>query len=228
MKDLCRSLFWYSNSLNTPSIRIHNSRLLFQSISEDERTRWAERTGQPLVNFEDTGSYAKQLRDVWAKHQDAILPAMLNLYGVEFNRNIIDVYVSPWNMSISDPLILNPNRPPEIQVDTLIHELLHVLFTDNTSYCLYEPREKQLIDRWRDMFGSDLEFKTLVHIPVHAGLKALFLDTLEEPMRLERDILRLEKNPAYKAAWDYVESHDYRQINTDLKELYRSFKEASS
>ena len=78
------------------------------------------------------------------------------------------------------------------------------------------------------MFGSDLEFKTLVHIPVHAGLKALFLDTLEEPMRLERDILRLEKNPAYKAAWDYVESHDYRQINTDLKELYRSFKEASS
>ena len=214
--------------MNTPSIRIHNSRLLFQSISEDERTRWAERTGQPLVNFEDTGSYAKQLRDVWAKHQDAILPAMLNLFGVEFNRIIIDVYVSPWNMSISVPLILNPNRPPEIQVDTLIHELLHVLFTDNTSYCLYEPREKQLIDRWRDMFGSDLEFKTLVHIPVHAGLKALFLDTLEEPMRLERDILRLEKNPAYKAAWDYVESHDYRQINTDLKELYRSFKEASS
>lgn len=215
--------------MNVPSIRIHNSRLLFQSISEEERTRWAERTGQSLVSLEDTGVYAQQLRDAWRKYQDVILPAMLDLYGLEFNKNIIDVYVSPWNMSISDPLIVNPNRPPEVQVDTLMHELLHVLFTDNTSYCLYdEPLEKQLIDYWRDMFGGDLEFKTLVHIPVHAGLKALFLDTLGEPMRLERDILRLQKNPAYKAAWDYVENHDYQQINTDLKELYQSFGESRS
>lgn len=212
--------------MNIPSIRIHSSRLLFQSISDDEQARWTERTGRTLVSFEEAVIYAEQLRDTWLKHRDVVLPAMLNLYGVEFNRNIIDVYVSPWNMSISDPLILNLNRPPEVQVDTLIHELLHVLFTDNTSYCLYEPREKQLIDHWRDMFGSDLEFKTLVHIPVHAGLKALFLDTFGEPMRLERDILRHQKNPAYKAAWDYVESHDYRQINAGLKELYRSFSEA--
>lgn len=215
--------------MNVPSIRIHNSRLLFSSISEDERTKWAERMDQPLVNFEDTGMYAQQLRDTWTQYEHVIVPAMINLYGVEFNRNIIDVYVSPWNMSISDPLILNPSRPPEVQVDTLMHELLHVLFTDNTSYCLYdEPREKQLIDCWRDMFGSDLEFKTLVHIPVHAGLKALFLDTLGEPIRLERDILRLQKNPAYKAAWEYVESHDYKQINADLKALYRTFIEADS
>jgi hypothetical protein len=171
--------------------------------------------------------YAEQLRDVWVKHRNIVLPAMLDLYGVEFNKNIIDVYVSPWNMSISDPLILNPGRPPEVQVDTLIHELLHVLFTDNTSYCLYEPHDKQLIDYWRDMFGHEHEFKTLAHIPVHAGLKALFLDTLGEPMRLDRDILRHQGNPAYSAAWDYIESHDYRQINTDLKELYRSFKEVS-
>jgi hypothetical protein len=215
--------------MNIPSIRIHNSRLLFQSISEDERTKWAERTGQPLTSLEDASVYARQLRDVWMKHQDIIMPAMLDLYDIEFNRNIIDVYVSPWNSSISDPLILNPSRPPEVQVDTLMHELLHVLFTDNTAYCLYdEPREKQLLDYWRDMFGNDLEFKTLVHIPVHAGLKALFLDTLGEPMRLERDILRLQKNPAYKAAWEYVESHDYKQINTDLKALYRTFKEIDS
>lgn len=215
--------------MNTPTIRIHNSRLLFNSISEDERMRWAERTNQPLVKFEDTTVYARQLRDVWSTHESVILPAMMNLYDVEFNRNIIDVYVSPWSASISDPLILNPGRPAEVQVDTLMHELLHVLFTDNTSYCLYdESHEKQLLDCWRDMFGSDLEFKTLVHIPVHAGLKALFLDTFSEPMRLERDISRHQDNPAYKAAWDYVESHGYEQINADLKALYASFKRNDS
>ena len=215
--------------MNVPSIRIHNSRLLFNSISEDERTRWAERTSQPLVKFEDTTAYSQQLRGVWIKQESIVLSAMMDLYGTEFNRNIIDVYVSPWNSSISDPLILNPGRPPEVQVDTLMHELLHVLFTDNTSYCLYEEsHEKQLLDYWRDMFGSSLEFKTLVHIPVHAGLKALFLDTLDEPMRLERDILRHQKNPAYKAAWEYVESHDYQQINADLKALYASFQEMDS
>ena len=215
--------------MNIPTIRIHNSRLLFQSISEDERARWAERTGQSLISLEDTAAYAHQLRDVWREHESTILPAMTELYGIEFNRSIIDVYVSPWNMSISDPLILNPNRPPEVQVDTLMHELLHVLFTDNTAYCLYdESHEKLLIDRWREMFGSDLEFKTLVHIPVHAGLKALFLDTLNEPAHLERDMARLKKNPAYTAAWEYVESHDYKQINANLKELYKSFREPAS
>lgn len=215
--------------MNVPSIRIHDSRLLFNSISEDEHIRWAERTSQPLVKFEDTTVYARELRDIWNKRESVILSAMMNLYGVEFNRNIIDVYVSPWNSSISDPLILNPGRPPEIQVDTLMHELLHVLFTDNTSYCLYdENHEKQLVDCWRDMFGSNLEFKTLMHIPVHAGLKALFLDTLDEPIRLERDISRHQKNPAYKAAWEYVESHDYQQINTDLKALYRTFNRIDS
>jgi hypothetical protein len=182
-----------------------------------------------MVKFEDTTGYARQLSDIWKKHESVILSAMTNLYGVEFNRNIIDVYVSPWNSSISDPLILNPGRPPEVHVDTLMHELFHVLFTDNTSYCLYdEPHDKQLLDCWRDMFGSDIEFKTLVHIPVHAGLKALFLDTLDEPLRLERDISRHQENPAYNAAWDYVESHDYKQINADLKAIYSSFKTIDS
>jgi len=82
-------------------------------------------------------------------------------------------------------------------------------------------QETKLIDEWRSMFGSDLEWKTLVHIPVHGGLKAIFLDTLNAPERLERDILRHQNNPDYKKAWEYVEENDYNVINKQLKDLYK-------
>jgi hypothetical protein len=154
-----------------------------------------------------------------------VLRAITELYGVEFKKPIIDVYISPWNKSISNPVIINPSRPAEIQIETLIHELLHGLFTDNSSFSMHdEDQSIKLIDKWRELFGSNLEWKTIVHIPVHAGLKAVFVDVLNEPERLERDIERHQKNPAYKAAWDYVEGHDYKVINNDLKDLYVSLK----
>ncbi len=84
-----------------------------------------------------------------------------------------------------------------------------------------------LTDKWRELFGKELEWKTLVHIPVHAGLRALFLDILDEPKRPERDILRHDHNPAYKKALDYVEANDYRNINTQLKKLYENLANKS-
>ena len=204
-----------------PEIRIQSSMLLFNSISENEKKAWASDISQEVITFPEIEDYTIELQKTWEEHAREVLEAMINLYGVEFKKNIIDIYVTPWNKSISNPLILNPSRPPEIHIDTLMHELLHVLFTDNTSFSMHDiNQETKLIDEWRSMFGSELEWKTLVHIPVHAGLKAIFLDTLNAPERLERDILRHQNNPDYRKAWEYVEENDFVAINTQLKELY--------
>jgi len=205
-----------------PEIRIQSSMLLFNSISENEKKAWTSDISQEVITFPEIEAYTIELQEAWEKHGREILEAMVNLYGVEFRKNIIDVYVAPWNKSISNPLILNPSRLPEIHIETVIHELLHVLFTDNTSFSMHDKnQETKLIDEWRSMFGSDLEWKTLVHIPVHGGLKAIFLDTLNAPERLERDILRHQNNPDYKKAWEYVEENDYNVINKQLKDLYK-------
>lgn len=212
--------------MNTPQIRIQSSNLLFSSISETERKLWAEKTKQPLQSLDDIEVYTKQLSQAWKEYESIILEAMINLYGVEFKKTIIDVYVSPWNSSISNPMIINPGRPAAVQIDTITHELLHVLFTDNTSFSMHDDRPNiKLVSKWRELFDDDLEWKTLVHIPVHAGLKSIFLDTLDAPERLERDIARHQKNPIYKAAWDYVENHDYGEINDKLKKLYSQLSE---
>lgn len=207
--------------MNIPEIRIQSSMLLFKSISENERKTWASDVNQDLVTFPQIENYTVELQNAWKEHAQTVLEAMVDLYGVEFKKNIIDVYVAPWNKSISNPLILNPSRPSKIHIETVIHELLHVLFTDNTSFSMHDKnQDTKLINEWRSMFGSELEWKTLVHIPVHAGLKAIFLNTLNAPERLERDILRHQNNPDYRKAWEYVEENDYVDINNQLKELY--------
>lgn len=205
-----------------PQIRIQSSMLIFKSISEHERQSWAKKINQPVMSFSEVEEYTNQLKKVWSKYESSILETIPFLYGVDFKKPIIDIYVSPWNASISNPLIISPNRVPEIHIETVIHELLHVLFTDNTAFSMHDENQKvKLIDEWRNLFGIDLDWKTVVHIPVHAGLKAIFLETLDAPERVERDILRHQDNPAYKAAWEYVEKHDYHVINEQLKELYK-------
>jgi len=209
--------------MNIPEIRIQASPLLFNSISEEERKKWADEAGKSLIDMSNIEQYVKELKTQWNLYEDKIINTMYELYGIKFKKSIIDVYISPWNKSISNPLILNPSRAPEIHVDTLMHELLHGLFTDNSSFSMHDKGQTiKLIDKWRELFGDDLEWKTLVHIPVHAGLKAIFLDTLHAPERLTRDIERHINNPAYKAAWDYVEEYGYKEINEKLKQLYKS------
>jgi hypothetical protein len=218
----------YNNGMTIPQIRIQSSALLYNSISEQERRSWANKTGQPLLTFEEIEMYARELSQAWHEYEAVILEGMLGLYGVEFKKNIIDIYVNPWNNSISNPLIINPRRSPTIQIDTITHELLHVLFTDNTSFSIHEEDNGvRLTDEWRELFGDEHAWKSLVHIPVHAGLKSIFLDTLNEPVRLARDLSRCQHNQIYKDAWDYVESHNYSNINMQLKTLYQSLNDPS-
>jgi hypothetical protein len=216
-------IFCYDESMNIPLICIQTSPLLFNSISEEERNRWASETGMPLIDMPSINQYVKEFKLQWGLCEEQIIGAMYELYGVQFKKQIIDVYVSPWNRSISNPLIINPSRPPKIHIDTLVHELLHGLFTDNSSFSMHDKDQSvKLIDKWRELFGDDLEWKTVVHIPVHAGLKAIFLDTLHAPDRLTRDIERHINHPTYKAAWDYVEELGYKEINEKLRKLYKS------
>ena len=122
-------------------------------------------------------------------------------------------------------MVIGINREPDVFVDTLTHELLHRLLTDNTS----APYETMLTDEWQKLFGKNHTFGTLVHIPGHAVHKAIYLDILKEPKRLKRDIAENNKYNAtdYINAWDYVEKHGYKEIIKQLQKSYKSLSEQS-
>ena len=115
-------------------------------------------------------------------------------------------------------------QEPDLFIDTLTHELTHRLLTDNTTI----PHETLLLVPWQSLFGKNHNFNMLVHIPVHAVHKAIYLDVLNEPMRLERDIANNKMYEAkdYVDAWNYVERHGYEEIISKLKKSYKDLATA--
>lgn len=56
------------------------------------------------------------------------------------------------------------------------------------------------------------------HVLVHATLKGLWLNVLQEPARLERDLKFTEAFPAYKRAWEIVEEKGYKNLLNMIKQ----------
>ncbi len=205
-----------------PQIRIKDAWLLRMNASQHLHELWAKE-GQTLADDERMAEVVSAYRKAWSTYEEKIVRGMCDLYDLEFYQNLIDVYIAPWFGAFSDPLVIGVKHEPDEFVDTLAHELLHRLFTTNSKYIMGDGTE--LGNEWKRLFGTEHDFNTLVHIPVHAGMKAIYIDILKEPARLSRDIASSKKNEQtwgkpYIQAWKYVESHDYKKINAQLKESY--------
>lgn len=208
--------------MTVPEVRIYFSWLLYDKVSVNLDKLFATETDK-IVSQEVAEQYTENYRQEWAKYETKILPALIESLEVEFRQNIIDVPCAPWMYSMSDPLIMGFRYFPDQFVDSLTHELCHVLLTDNTAYSIKSSdKEINLRDVWADLFGQDYDFHTLVHIPVHALCKYIYLDILNEPSRLNRDIETVKADEPYKIAWEYVESNDYKEILKQLKNSYQS------
>lgn len=208
--------------MKIPEIRIQFSWLLFNEVSQDLFKLHATKNDKKLSDYQYYEKYTEDYRDAWLKYEKNTLHGMVDSLGVEFYKPVIDVSLAPWIKPISNPLIISFYYKPDQFIDTLTHELYHNLLTDNTALTTKQNRSKRtdLREEWAKMFGSNHSFTTLVHIPVHAGMKYIFLDVFKEPQRLERDIKHVGKWPDYKKAWDYVEQNDYKAILDKLKSYY--------
>jgi len=208
-----------------PEIRIADGWLLRANASTHLHELWAKE-GDKLVGDEDMEKIVASYRKAWGPYEKRIIEGMCDLYGLQFRKNVIDVYIAPWFNAFSFPLVIGARFSPGVFVDTLAHELLHNLFFDNTSV---DSMSKKLLKEWEFLFGDDLDFSLLVHIPVHAALQAMYLDVLDEPDRLKRDIEGCRKNAKtwgkpYFEAWEYVEKHGYKDINKQLKNSFRKLE----
>lgn len=199
-----------------PEIRIKDGYLLRQDISLHLHELFAKE-GEELANDKDMEEIVASFTEAWKPYERRIMGGMCDAIELEFRQNIIDVYIAPWFKAFSDPLVIGVTRSPDEFVDTLTHELLHRLLTDNTKvdYDIF------MLPEWRKLFGESLRSGTVVHIPVHAIHKYIYLEILDEPGRLERDINRPRKSgdSVYVESWAFVEKHGYKSIISSLKDL---------
>lgn len=202
-----------------PQIRINFSSLLYDYVARDKYKLYADEWGE-IPSYKQCEEWTENYRAAWQAYEPKILPALKIILGVSFRQSIIDVHTAPGIRDMSDPLIMNFTTDADEFIDRLTHELIHKLLTDNTAYSLNDTNKPTWLgDEWQKLFGEH-DFDTLVHIPVHAMHKHIYLDVLKEPERLARDLASTADSKPYAEAWKYVKDHDYMKIIADLKKLY--------
>jgi hypothetical protein len=201
---------------SSPEIRIKNGRLIYQNISIHLHKLWGKK--KKLASIKEIDKKVLAYQKAWDKYEKSILQGMYEITGLEFKQNIIDVYIAPWMKAFSDPMIIGIKYEPDYFVDILTHELLHRLLTDNVKI-----GKVNLIAKWKNFFGKNHSFGTLTHIPVHAIHKSIFLDILNQPKRLEREIARMKEYKAtdYINSWNYVDKNDYKRIVKLIVAIYK-------
>lgn len=211
-----------------PEIRITFSHLLHKGecqILDRALNDGENKIGDVAIYEEKAGKY----REAWREYEDVILRGIVEALDVPFYRSVIDVTLAPYFGHKSSPLILNFNPDPDVFVDKLTHELLHVIQNDNAVYQSanhYTDKKLDLSSTWRELYGTHDQL-TLVHIPLHALHKYIYLDILRDPARLKRELTSLEAShtaaaSVYLAAWDYVNQQDYHEMIEPIRAIYRS------
>lgn len=209
-----------------PQVRIKDAWLLRENASRYLHELWGE--NREMASNERMGQIVDGYREAWRPLEKQILQGITETLGLTFRHNVIDVYIAPWFYAFSDPMVIGVIHKPDVFVDVLTHELLHRLLTDNNTV----SHDINMAKEWSRLFGGQHSFKTVVHIPVHAVHKAIYIDVLDSPARLERDIAKCKENgaEAYVEAWDYIEKHGYKEIIAKLRQSYEelSVKKANS
>jgi|SRR3989344_2213925 len=156
-------------------------------------------------------NYVQNIRKHWAKYEINILKSISKVTGLRWKDNI-KVYVVGMSKQFSRPLTLNINQSKSDFIDTLTHELIHNIQSQNP-------------DAWRKWFSGYLkkqhssELKvTKNHIFLHAVHKKIYFELFNKK-RLNRDIQKSSKNPHYKRAWEIVGKEGYESIIKKFKEL---------
>lgn len=153
----------------------------------------------------------EERRKLWKKWEKKIIPAMQKIAGLNFYQNIIDVYtVFGWKSAFSNPMVLSIKYEGDLFIDTLAHEMLHRLITDNI--------QKKNGTKWAAATYPKIKDPVVLnHILVHAIHKEIYLSVLKNPERLASNLERADKNPPYKRAWQIVEKEGHLNIINKFK-----------
>lgn len=140
----------------------------------------------------------------WSSKGDDIESSLNDILNLKFTKDDIDCYITS-SASFSDPLSLKVEKNKDME-DNLIHELIHVLLTQNYPH---------IKDKWDTLMGEYEEYhqSTKSHIPVHAIhymlCKKLYPDRIPK-------IISYSDHPDYVVSWNVVLEEEPESIVSRL------------
>jgi hypothetical protein len=115
--------------MSLPKINIQYGRLIdpfFIKALSVSHPKW-----QP-PSLEDVQNKVHLFKNIWKEKGEALLNKVISLTGLNFSREIIDVYiVSGTNRDMSNPMIIRSRTTGDKFPEALTHELIHYLFGHN-------------------------------------------------------------------------------------------------
>jgi hypothetical protein len=150
-------------------------------------------------------NYIKKVEKLWRKYEKKILKELSTITGLKWRSRFICCYVVGQCIPFSDPLTLPVyEKKQDYFIDTLVHELIHQLFTQNSEK---SRKAWKYIER---KFKNE-SFKTRIHIPLHAIHTHIYLKFFGEE-RLRRNVETMSFLPDYKRSWEIVQKEGYKKI----------------
>ncbi len=165
----------------------------------------------------------RKIEALWRKHEKAVLTEISKVLNIPWREKQINIYMS-WGVGwFSKPLTLSTKGPLDKKhtkwlLDTLVHELIHRIWSENKSYDMLRPRWERLMKKYNKETTN-----ARIHIPVHAVHKHIYLNLFSEK-DLRDEIKDMRKAKDYARSWEVVERDGYENIIRSLNPKYKAKK----
>lgn len=156
------------------------------------------------ISLTEIDAALKHMEQFWNDNHTNFESFFKERFGLSFTETQIMCYLNT-KASFSEPLSICIEDYKDME-DNLIHELMHVILTQNAF-----ARTKA----WQDMMDSykKYDFLTRVHIPIHA-MHAVFAYEFC-PNRLPH-LVKYSTHESYKKSWDIVKERGAHVIVQEL------------
>jgi hypothetical protein len=161
-------------------------------------------------------NYIKAIEKLWKKEEKRVLQELSKVSGLKWKSKSIYCYVVDNCIPFSDPLTLPVYDKKDYFIDTLIHELIHELFTQKGNI----EKSKMAWNYIQHKKYNKESHTTQIHIPLHAIHSHIYLKFFGKE-RLNRDIKEIKFLPAYRRSWEIVQRDGYENI---IKEFRKRIK----
>lgn len=158
----------------------------------------------------------RKLELKWRKIEKKILKELEFVTGLKWQESHIYIYITRGVVCFSSPLTMTILDDIDFMLDTLIHELIHRIISENENWPIIEKRWNKLISKYKKE-----NLNTRIHVPIHAIHKHIFLKFFNQK-RLEIEIERVKDDKDYAQAWKIVQSGDYKEIIRALNPKFRT------
>ncbi len=194
--------FGFKNNLK---INIRYGKLLDPFFKDSVKINYPDYV---FPNEDEVLKKVELFKEIWSKEGGSFINEICRITKLKFKRNTIDCFIiTATPKDLSAPLVIRSRYNEQEFLDSMYHELVHILLTDNNV---------KKIEEFKNESST-----TINHIHVFAILKYFYIDVLRDESKLVAIKQKSSdlKNVEYKKAWDIVERVGYREIIEKIKKV---------